>query len=283
VTGKGDGVQHPRRFYRAVTVTALEQGHAVLLDGRSPKAPGGTPLVLPTAELAQLTAAEWDAQDPHIIMLSMPAVRLAWTALEKIADAREAVADEIMRYAGSDLLCYRAEGPKELVAQQAAGWDPLLAWARDTLDVAMVPTTGVIHRDQPAESLARVRQLALALGEKRSSSDRRIAELSEQDGLTGLPNRARFLDCLKQSVQSAQAHGHTLAVLFVANPWVAAIIVGLIVMVMLHEAGHLIAARKSGMKATEYFLGFGPRRWSFKRGETEYGVKAIPADRKSGV
>ena len=68
-----------------------------------------------------------------------------------------------------------------------------------------------------------------------------------------------------------------LAILFVASPWVAAIIVGLIVMVMLHEAGHLIAARKSGMKANEYFLGFGPRLWSFTRGETEYGVKAIPA------
>lgn len=163
MTGKGDGVQHPRRFYRAVTVTAVDQGHAVLLDGRSPKAPGGTPLVLPTAALAQLTAAEWDAQDPHIIMLSMPAVRLAWTALEKIADAREAVADEIMRYAGSDLLCYRAEGPTELVAQQAAGWDPLLAWAGEALDVRLVPTTGVIHRDQPAASLARVRALALAL------------------------------------------------------------------------------------------------------------------------
>jgi len=68
-----------------------------------------------------------------------------------------------------------------------------------------------------------------------------------------------------------------LALLIVANPWVAAIIVGLIAMVMLHEAGHLIAARKTGMKATEYFLGFGPRLWSFRRGETEYGVKAIPA------
>jgi membrane-associated protease RseP (regulator of RpoE activity) len=68
-----------------------------------------------------------------------------------------------------------------------------------------------------------------------------------------------------------------LALLFVASPWVAAIIVGLVVMVMLHEAGHLVAARKSGMKATEYFLGFGPRLWSFRRGETEYGVKAIPA------
>ncbi|MBM3659171.1 MAG: RIP metalloprotease [Actinobacteria bacterium] len=68
-----------------------------------------------------------------------------------------------------------------------------------------------------------------------------------------------------------------VALLFFVNPWVAAIIVGLIVMVMLHEAGHLIAARKTGMLATEYFLGFGPRLWSFKKGETEYGVKAIPA------
>jgi fatty acid desaturase len=68
-----------------------------------------------------------------------------------------------------------------------------------------------------------------------------------------------------------------LAVLIVTSPWVAAIIIGLIAMVMLHEAGHLLAARRAGMKATEYFLGFGPRLWSFKRGETEYGIKAIPA------
>ena len=68
-----------------------------------------------------------------------------------------------------------------------------------------------------------------------------------------------------------------LGLLFVVSPWVAAIIVGLVVMVMLHEAGHLLAARWAGMKATEYFLGFGPRLWSFRRGETEYGVKAIPA------
>jgi len=68
-----------------------------------------------------------------------------------------------------------------------------------------------------------------------------------------------------------------LVLLFVASPWVAAIIVGLILMVMLHEAGHYLAARRAGMKATEFFLGFGPRLWSFRRGETEYGVKALPA------
>ena len=55
-----------------------------------------------------------------------------------------------------------------------------------------------------------------------------------------------------------------------------AIIIGIIIMVMLHEAGHYIMAKRAGMKVTEYFLGFGPRLWSFRRGETEYGVKALP-------
>jgi membrane-associated protease RseP (regulator of RpoE activity) len=48
-------------------------------------------------------------------------------------------------------------------------------------------------------------------------------------------------------------------------------------MVMLHELGHYLVAKRSGMKVTEFFVGFGPRLWSFTRGETEYGVKAIPA------
>jgi membrane-associated protease RseP (regulator of RpoE activity) len=55
------------------------------------------------------------------------------------------------------------------------------------------------------------------------------------------------------------------------------IVFGIVLMVMLHEAGHYLTAKRAGMKVTEYFLGFGPRLWSFRRGETEYGVKAIPA------
>ncbi len=55
------------------------------------------------------------------------------------------------------------------------------------------------------------------------------------------------------------------------------VVVGLILMVMLHELGHFATAKWSGMKVTEYFLGFGPKIWSFRKGETEYGVKAIPA------
>jgi RIP metalloprotease RseP len=53
--------------------------------------------------------------------------------------------------------------------------------------------------------------------------------------------------------------------------------VGILVSVCLHEAGHLLTAKRFGMKATQYFAGFGPTLWSIRRGETEYGVKAIPA------
>jgi membrane-associated protease RseP (regulator of RpoE activity) len=54
------------------------------------------------------------------------------------------------------------------------------------------------------------------------------------------------------------------------------VIVAIILMVMIHEFGHFVTAKWSGMKVTEYFLGFGPRLWSFRRGETEYGVKVLP-------
>src|SRR2546421_10982618 len=56
-----------------------------------------------------------------------------------------------------------------------------------------------------------------------------------------------------------------------------AVVIAIVVMIMLHELGHFATAKWAGMKVTEYFLGFGPRLWSIRRGETEYGVKAIPA------
>ena len=68
------------------------------------------------------------------------------------------------------------------------------------------------------------------------------------------------------------------AVLVIAKPsarYTMAIIFGIVAMVVLHEAGHYVVAKRAGMKVTEFFVGFGPRLWSFRRGETEYGVKAI--------
>ena len=178
MTGKADGVQHPRRFYKAVTTGTVTGGHAVLLDDRTPRAPGGTPLILPTAALAALVAQEWNAQDPHIVMTSMPAVRLAYTALEKVGAVREAVAGEAARYAGSDLLCYRAEAPRALVVEQAAAWDPLLDWSAG-LGVRLELAAGIVHRKQPASSLGRVQALALEL------DDFGLSALAHAAGLFG--------------------------------------------------------------------------------------------------
>ena len=64
--------------------------------------------------------------------------------------------------------------------------------------------------------------------------------------------------------------------LAVVNLWMFVFAVGILISVFLHEAGHFVTARMTGMKATQFFLGFGPRLWSFHRGETEYGVRALP-------
>src|SRR5690606_30045952 len=57
---------------------------------------------------------------------------------------------------------------------------------------------------------------------------------------------------------------------------VLVLVVGLVVSIALHEVGHLVPAKRFGVKVTEYFVGFGPTLWSRRRGETEYGVKAVP-------
>jgi membrane-associated protease RseP (regulator of RpoE activity) len=67
-----------------------------------------------------------------------------------------------------------------------------------------------------------------------------------------------------------------LAVVVPGSRTMLALIIGIMLLVMLHEFGHFWTAKRAGMKVTEYFVGFGPRLWSFRRGETEYGVKALP-------
>lgn len=153
----------PRRFYKAVSVAAAGEGFAVQLDGRTPRSPAGKPLVPPTEPLAALIAEEWAGQNEHILMATMHATRLGWTALDRVADAHTEVAEEVARYAGSDLVCYVAEGPVALVERQAKAWSPLRAWAAEELGVALHPVEGIIHQPQPAASLLRAEKHAEAL------------------------------------------------------------------------------------------------------------------------
>jgi len=162
--GFHEPVEKPRRFYKDVTVAAADDGgFGISLDGRNLRTPQGRAFRAPTRPVAEQVAEEWAGQGETIELATMHANRLANTAIESIGGSREAVADQIAQYAGTDLTCYFAEGPAALVERQNAAWGPVLERARAEEGLAFVRAEGIVHRDQPPETLARVRALALEL------------------------------------------------------------------------------------------------------------------------
>jgi len=159
------------RFWKEATVgphaASDGGGWAVLLDGRTPKTPEKAALVLPTEAAARLVADEWAAQGKFLDPSTMPATRLASTAIDRIGQAREPVADEIAAYAGSDVVCYLAEHPTPLVERQAKAWGPWRDWAAREMGVVLTPVAGIIHQPQPPEAIERVKAHALSLDDFR--------------------------------------------------------------------------------------------------------------------
>jgi chaperone required for assembly of F1-ATPase len=143
-----------RRFWTNATVRAEAGGFAVLLDARPVRTPLKAPLILPTEGLAREVAAEWQAQTGIVTPATMPFTRTANSAIDTVVPQKEAVVGMLAAYGETDLLCYRATGPAELIARQAAGWDPLLDWSATTLAAPLRTTAGVMHVDQPAASIA---------------------------------------------------------------------------------------------------------------------------------
>lgn len=148
-----------KRFYKEVTVDAQR---AILLDGRPVKTPARAALALPTSALAEAVAAEWRAQGEEIDPRSMPLTGLSNAAIDRVMHDPAAFARPLAAYAETDLLCYRADAPAELIAGQAAAWDPLLEWARKRFDVHFTVTSGIIHAPQPAATIARLGEALLA-------------------------------------------------------------------------------------------------------------------------
>ena len=150
-----------KRFWTAAGVAERPEGWAVTLDGRPVRTPAKAPLALPTEALARAVAEEWDAQQGEVRPALMPLTRTANSAIDKVAPMAAAVVEEIARYGGTDLLCYRAEGPPALVARQAAAWDPWLDWIAGQ-GAGLRVTSGIVHVAQPGESLARLTALVSA-------------------------------------------------------------------------------------------------------------------------
>jgi chaperone required for assembly of F1-ATPase len=122
------------------------------------RTPGKAPLVLPTRALAEAVAAEWRAQGERIDPTTMPLTKLANSAIDGVSGREQGVIDDILAFAGADLLCYRAHGPRGLIETQETQWDPVLAWAKDVLRAPLMLSQGVVHIAQPVASLDRLKK-----------------------------------------------------------------------------------------------------------------------------
>ena len=149
----------PKRFYKKVEVEALEDGFAVVLDGRPVRTPMKSKLQLPSQRLASAVAEEWDAQTETIDLTSMALTGFANTALDRVRSRRKEVLDEIVGYADTDLLCYRAADPPDLVKRQEQEWQPHLDWLARIHGVKLVSTVGIVHVKQDVDALAAIRRV----------------------------------------------------------------------------------------------------------------------------
>ena len=174
-----------KRFYAEASVAEGEGGFRVLLDGRPAKTPGRRDVVLPTATAAEMLKREWDGQGDIVRPGGMPAVRLVNTVIEGVAATMPDVRAEIVKFAGSDLLCYRAEAPRDLVDRQNAEWDPVLAWYRDQRQARFVLAEGIVHVTQPDMALIAVdRAITAGIGQG-AAAPFRLGALHVMTTLTG--------------------------------------------------------------------------------------------------
>lgn len=150
----------PNRFYKEVSVGSVGGLHRILLDGKPVKTPSGAILALPFSALAHAIAEEWRAQEATIKPQSMLLTKLANTAIDRVAPNPASVREQILAFAKSDVVCYRAESPADLLQRQAFTWDPLLAWAHQRFGVSLRTASGLSFIEQDEAS---IRALADAL------------------------------------------------------------------------------------------------------------------------
>ena len=150
----------PKRFYKEVSVGEEQgaSGFSILLDGRKVKTPGRRTLILPTHNAADIVAQEWRDQEDKIDPAIMPATRLVNTACDAIVEDPQAVIEDMLKFASSDLLCYRAYEPAGLVDKQREHWDPILDWAATKLGAHFETTQSLVQIPQPKTAVAAISQ-----------------------------------------------------------------------------------------------------------------------------
>jgi chaperone required for assembly of F1-ATPase len=178
----------------------------VLLDGRPVRSPARKPLTAPARGLAQAIAAEWQAQEKVIDPGAMPLTRLANSIIDGVVGTPEPVAAEIEKYVGTDMLFYRAPEPEGLVALQRQHWDPVVDWARETFGARFVLAEGVMHVEQPQESIAKARAVISTSGD--TAGAWRLGALHVVTALTGSALLALALAAGRLSPDEAWSAAH---------------------------------------------------------------------------
>ena len=153
-----------KRFWKDAAAVEAGAGWGMTLDGKPLRTPMRALLDVPSKPLAEAIADEWTAVEGEIDPREMPMTGLANAAIDRVAPDRQAFAANLARYAEADLLCYRAEGPRELADRQDSAWGELLAWASRRFDVEFAVTTGITHVAQPQATLERLAHEVAVLG-----------------------------------------------------------------------------------------------------------------------
>jgi chaperone required for assembly of F1-ATPase len=147
-----------KRFWREVRVVRQEHGTAIELDRRPLRTPARRPLVAPTAALAEVIAGEWRAQEDRVEPRTMPATRLASTVIDRMPGLRDVAIEEILAIARTDLVCYRADRPDDLVRRQEQAWQPIVDWLAREYGASLEVTRALFPVAQPEPSITRLRE-----------------------------------------------------------------------------------------------------------------------------
>lgn len=152
-----------KRFYKTASVLQAEGGWQVLLDGKTIRTPLKSVLVVPTQGLADAIAAEWNMQGEEVALNSMPIMQFSCATLDYVAPYVNDVIEEATEYAATDVVCYRAEEPKDLAERHYAAWQPHVDWAEREYGVQLNLTHSIMPVPQPVKTLSAFRETLSSL------------------------------------------------------------------------------------------------------------------------
>jgi chaperone required for assembly of F1-ATPase len=173
------GESENRRDFKTASLRESEHGYGLFLDDRAVKTPLGKPLRIPHEALAQAFLTEWEGRQDRIDFHATALTRLLIAAIDGGAAAVPSWREEILNYARSDLLCYRASKPRALAERQNRAWDPFLEWLRKDIGAALAVTRGIRAVSQPHAAIA---AMARTIGQ---DSPYRLCALKAATTITG--------------------------------------------------------------------------------------------------